>query len=138
MFFRWEHSPAPRWTPGSSQLGSSHHHLRAGANLLLVHHLLGVTHPTHVQPSLLAVAAVHDGYVLSKTMLRSPLAGAMFTHCFRNSMAARGNSLTPRYLLKRVEVAPGEFKVSCLSHKNADGHAAASSCAHSWPLPLKC
>jgi len=46
---------------------------------------------------------VHDGYVLSKAMIKSPLAGEELTQYMFNNLASRGTIIRPNYMLnKRV------------------------------------
>ncbi|MEW5306390.1 MAG: hypothetical protein WDW36_008858 [Sanguina aurantia] len=58
-----------------------------------------------------SVTAVQDGYVLEKSICRSPLAGQALTQCLMASMESRGESIRPGHTFKRMEVRPGEFKV---------------------------
>lgn len=61
-----------------------------------------------------AVAGVHDGYVLTKSVSRSPVGGRLLNSCLQKAMEARGSQLRPRQTFKRVEKKgfPGEFDVS--------------------------
>jgi hypothetical protein len=63
-----------------------------------------------------AVAGVHDGYVLTKSVSRSPIGGRLLNSCLQKAMEARGNQLRPRQTFTRVEKKgfPGEFDVSAL------------------------
>ncbi|KAF8055322.1 ARP4 [Scenedesmus sp. PABB004] len=59
------------------------------------------------------VAGVHDGYVLTKSISRSPVGGRLLNSCLRAALEARGVVLRPRQTFKRVEKkgAPGEYDV---------------------------
>ena len=57
------------------------------------------------------VAAVHEGYLLSKSVVRTPLAGQLLTRCMEHALEARGAVFKPRYSFKRTEKGPGEFQV---------------------------
>lgn len=57
------------------------------------------------------MAAVHDGYVLQKSIIRSPLAGHVLTQCMLQSVRARGAEVRPRYEFKRVDRGGGHFEV---------------------------
>jgi hypothetical protein len=58
-----------------------------------------------------AVAGVHDGYVLTKSISRSPVGGKLLNTCLQNSLQARNIQIRPRQTFKRVEKKPGEFVV---------------------------
>jgi hypothetical protein len=57
---------------------------------------------------------VHDGYVLTKSVSRSPVGGRLLNSCLQKAVEARGCQLKPRQTFKRVEKKgfPGEFDVS--------------------------
>lgn len=55
------------------------------------------------------VAGVHDGYVLTKSISRSPVAGKLLNSCLQKALESRGVALKPRQAFKRVEKKPGEF-----------------------------
>ena len=57
------------------------------------------------------MAAVHDGYVLKKSIIRSPLAGHLLTRCMQTAIEAKGTTVHPRYAFRRTETAPGKFAV---------------------------
>ena len=61
-----------------------------------------------------AVAAVHDGYVLNKSIIRSPIAGHLLTRCMQHAIESGGKEIHPRYEFRRAESAPGKFKVDYL------------------------
>ena len=62
-----------------------------------------------------AVCAVHDGYVLQKSITRSPLGGSLLTKCMLKAaesiLAEKNFTMRPRYSIKRVERQPGVFEV---------------------------
>jgi actin-like protein 6A len=58
-----------------------------------------------------AVAAVQDGYVLQKSITRSPMGGELLSRCMLSSVEARGAKVVPRHAFKRVEKAPGQWEV---------------------------
>ncbi|KAM1256938.1 hypothetical protein EV1_030734 [Malus domestica] len=57
------------------------------------------------------VAPVHDGYVLQKAVLSSPIGGEFLTDCLTKSLESKGMTIKPRYSFKRKETRPGEFQV---------------------------
>jgi actin-like protein 6A len=57
------------------------------------------------------VAAVHDGYVLQKSVATSPIGGEFLTDCMMKSLESKGVVIRPRYSFKKKEVGPGEYKV---------------------------
>lgn len=61
-----------------------------------------------------AVAGVHDGYVLTKSISRSPVGGKLLNMCLQKALEARNIQVKPRQTFKRVEKKPGEFVVSLL------------------------
>ena len=62
------------------------------------------------------MAAVHDGYVLQKSVARAPLGGALLTQCMLNSVESKGLTVSPPFSFRRKEKAPGHFEVgpACL------------------------
>ncbi|KAH9603061.1 hypothetical protein KSS87_014863 [Heliosperma pusillum] len=56
------------------------------------------------------VAPVHDGYVLQKAVLSSPIGGEFLTDCLTKSLESKGITIKPRYSFKRKEIRPGEFQ----------------------------
>lgn len=60
------------------------------------------------------VAAVQDGYLLQRSVVRSPLGGALMTDCMRRAVEATGTPLRPRHLFRRVERAPGLLEVEAV------------------------
>ncbi len=61
-----------------------------------------------------AVAAVHDGYVLNKSVIRTPLAGRLLTACTLAAVEARGAAVHPRYAIRRAQDASGAWKAELL------------------------
>mmetsp|Transcript_19575 Transcript_19575/g.35299 ORF Transcript_19575/g.35299 Transcript_19575/m.35299 type:complete len:502 (-) Transcript_19575:360-1865(-) len=68
------------------------------------------------------VAAVHDGYVLGKSVVRTRLGGALLTDAMQSAVMGASDpssclyrEILPRYTIKRVEVRPGEFLEEKLS-----------------------
>eukprot|EP00850_Spirogloea_muscicola_P005314 SM000024S07776 [mRNA] locus=s24:471134:476148:+ [translate_table: standard] len=57
------------------------------------------------------IAAVHDGYVLQKSIGRTVIGGDVLTECMLKLMEGKGVTIRPRYSFKRKEVQPGEFEV---------------------------
>lgn len=60
---------------------------------------------------MLAVSAVHDGYVLQKATTRAPLGGALLTQCMLRGAEAKGAPILPRCAVRRVERTPGNWEV---------------------------
>jgi hypothetical protein len=62
----------------------------------------------------LAVAGVHDGYVLTKSISRSPVGGSLLNQCLQKSLEKQGTVIRPRQTFNRAEKKgfPGEFDVS--------------------------
>lgn len=64
-----------------------------------------------------AVSAVHDGYVLHKSITRSPLGGSLLTSCMLKAaeaiMGDKNLAIRPRYSIKRIAKQSGFFEVSC-------------------------
>lgn len=57
-----------------------------------------------------AVAAVHDGYVLNKSITRLPIGGAQLTTLLRQSIESKGTVINPRYAFKRIDKGGGRFE----------------------------
>ncbi|KAG2486149.1 hypothetical protein HYH03_015113 [Edaphochlamys debaryana] len=57
-------------------------------------------------------AAVQDGYVLQKTVSRTPLAGQLLDTAAQAVADAKYSPLRPRYSFRRTEVKPGEFQLT--------------------------
>ena len=53
-----------------------------------------------------AVSAVHDGYVLNASIMRSPVGGALMNECMLASLTEKGSIIHPRYMHKRI-MKPG-------------------------------
>ena len=58
------------------------------------------------------MAAVHDGYVLQKSIVRSPLGGKLLSQCMAQTMVNKGASIKPNYSFKRIETSPGQYQVN--------------------------
>ena len=58
-----------------------------------------------------AVAAVHDGYVLRKSVISSPVGGRLLSQCMQASVQQRGMQIKPRFFFRRVETSPGKWEV---------------------------
>lgn len=58
-------------------------------------------------------AAVHDGYLLEKSVSRSRVGGQLLTECMQRCIESKGVQVKPRYTFKRVESAQdkGTFDV---------------------------
>jgi actin-like protein 6A len=65
-----------------------------------------------------SAAAVHDGYVLSRSVRRHALAGDLINEMLLKSAQLRNPPppLLPLYSLKRTEVGPGEFSCSYVDY----------------------
>ncbi|KAF5445390.1 hypothetical protein F2P56_034441, partial [Juglans regia] len=59
------------------------------------------------------VAPVHDGYVIQKAVVSSPIGGEFLSDCLMKSLGSKGITIKPRYSFKRKEIRPGEFQVAC-------------------------
>ena len=57
------------------------------------------------------MAAVHDGYVLSRSVERTALAGHLLTRCMRQSVEAGGTVIRPRFSFKKVDQEEGGYEV---------------------------
>lgn len=66
---------------------------------------------TRLAPAPTAVTAVHDGYVLQKSAVRSPIGGATLSRALLNAVQAAGTQVHPRFDFVRVETSPGQFEV---------------------------
>ncbi|GMH20904.1 hypothetical protein Nepgr_022746 [Nepenthes gracilis] len=64
------------------------------------------------------VAPVHDGCVLQKGVLSSPVGGEFLTDCLMKSLESKGITIKPRYSFKRKEIRPGEFQTIDLDFPN--------------------
>ncbi|ESQ27779.1 hypothetical protein EUTSA_v10018569mg [Eutrema salsugineum] len=58
------------------------------------------------------IAPVHEGYVLQKAVISSPIGGDFLTDCLLKSLESKGIKIKPRYSFKRKEIRPGEFQVT--------------------------
>jgi actin-like protein 6A len=64
------------------------------------------------------VAAVHDGYVLQKAIVKSAIGGDVLTECLLKTLESKGISIRPRFSFKRKEVRIGEFEVTPVEFPN--------------------
>ncbi|KAK1272983.1 Actin-related protein 4 [Acorus gramineus] len=64
------------------------------------------------------VAAVHDGYVLQKAVVTSPIGGEFLTDCMMKSLQSKGIIFKPIYSFKRKEIQPGVFQTIDLDFPN--------------------
>ncbi|CAI6012707.1 unnamed protein product, partial [Closterium sp. NIES-65] len=62
------------------------------------------------------VAAVHDGYVLQKSLRRSPVAGDALTEFLLRSVGRQ--KVRPRFSFKRVLIRPGQFELVDQAYPN--------------------
>ncbi|GAB2216055.1 hypothetical protein Drorol1_Dr00023822 [Drosera rotundifolia] len=62
------------------------------------------------------VAPVHDGYVLQKAVLSSPVGGEFLSDCLKKSLESKGILIKPRYSFKRKEIRPGDFQTVDLDY----------------------
>lgn len=62
-----------------------------------------------------AVTAVHDGFALEKSTVRSPLGGALLSRAMASSVERKGVLIRPRLSFKRIERAPGVWEVRALA-----------------------
>ncbi|EOA35346.1 hypothetical protein CARUB_v10020534mg [Capsella rubella] len=58
------------------------------------------------------ISPVHEGYVLQKAVISSPIGGDFLTDCLLKSLESKGIKIKPRYSFKRKEIRPGEFQVT--------------------------
>lgn len=58
-----------------------------------------------------AVAAVHDGYLLSKTLAHSKMGGRLMTQAMQQVIESQTGAIRPRYTFRRVEKTPGNWEV---------------------------
>ncbi|OEL19878.1 Actin-related protein 4 [Dichanthelium oligosanthes] len=64
------------------------------------------------------VSAVHDGFVLQKSVVTSPVGGEFLTDCMMKSLESKGIVIRPRYSFKKKEISPGEYKIVDLDLPN--------------------
>jgi len=61
------------------------------------------------------VAAVHDGYVLQKSVCRAPLGGAVLNRCMEAAVEASASvEIKPRYSFQRKDAGNGTMEVTAL------------------------
>lgn len=58
------------------------------------------------------MAAVHDGYVLQKSVVSTPLAGRLLAQCMAGAVEGRGTQIRPRYEFARKEGHGGKLEAS--------------------------
>ena len=61
------------------------------------------------------VTAVADGFVLQKSVVKSPLGGHLLSQCMAQSVQRKGAVIRPSYSIKRSEISPGQLEV-CFQH----------------------
>eukprot|EP01133_Synstelium_polycarpum_P018246 gene18246-21831_t len=59
-----------------------------------------------------SIVPVHDGYVIKNAIVKSNLAGNRLTEEYYRILSQKNIVIKPANLIKKVEVKPGEFKVS--------------------------
>lgn len=64
------------------------------------------------------IAPVHDGYVLQKAVISSPIGGELLSDCLLKSLESKKIMIKPRYSFKRKEMRPGEFQTIELDFPN--------------------
>ncbi|PRW20870.1 Actin-related 4 [Chlorella sorokiniana] len=57
------------------------------------------------------LAAVHDGYVLQKSVVHTPLGGRVLSQCMAAAVEAKGTQIRPRYEFTRREGPGGKLEV---------------------------
>ncbi|GAB2231216.1 hypothetical protein Droror1_Dr00027505 [Drosera rotundifolia] len=62
------------------------------------------------------MAPVHDGYVLQKAVLSSPVGGEFLSDCLKKSLESKCILIKPRYSFKRKEIRPGDFQTVDLDY----------------------
>ena len=58
-----------------------------------------------------AVAAVHDGYLLTKSIVKGPIGSQLLSKCMLQSAQAKGTTVRPAYSFKRWQNAAGQWEV---------------------------
>lgn len=73
-----------------------------------------------------AVAAVHDGYVLNASVMRSPVGGRLLSECMRKSLASKSIALHPWYLYSHASKASGAGTETVIKERGnvSDSHMA--------------
>ena len=73
-----------------------------------------------------AAAAVHDGYVLNGSVVRSPVGGRLLNDCLHASLKSKDVALHPWYLYGHAAKAPGGGGQSALKERGGitDSHIA--------------
>ena len=78
-----------------------------------------------------AVSAVHDGFVLQKSVVSTPVAGRLLSQCMAAAVESRGAQIRPRFEFKRKEAPSGKLEVSA-------GGGRARRRRGGVPAPLAC
>ena len=88
-----------------------------------------------------AVAAVHDGYLLTKSIVKGPIGGHLLSQCMLQSAQSRGTTVRPAYSFRRVQNTSGQWEVRrpvCLPHTMfglaADAIAGCHNCSFDTTL----
>lgn len=84
-----------------------------------------------------AVSAVHDGYVLQKSIARAPIGGKLLTQCMLQSIESKGITVKPPYSFKRSLASAGQWEVcvftqqliKSLTHFRSHPHASQQDCS---------
>lgn len=70
------------------------------------------------------ITAVHDGFALTKSTVRSPLGGALLSRAMAASVKARGAEIRPRFSFTRIEKTPGNWLVEDKAPPTTDSYTA--------------
>jgi len=89
-----------------------HHHIQ--------HPCLPTQKPLWELLPLPAVTAVSDGFVLQKSIVRSPLGGRLLSQCMAHSVQRKGVAIRPSYSIKRSEISPGQIEVRQTGGRSPD------------------
>lgn len=60
------------------------------------------------------ISAVHDGYVLKKGIIRTPVGGHLLSEIMLKTLESSGTTIKPRYSFKRIDKGGGDFEVKDL------------------------
>ncbi|CAL8463368.1 g2902 [Coccomyxa elongata] len=66
----------------------------------------------------IVVSAVHDGYVLQKSITRAPIGGKLLTQCMLQSIESKGITVKPPYSFKRSLSSAGQWELKDLDFPN--------------------
>jgi hypothetical protein len=64
------------------------------------------------------ITAVHDGYALTKSTMRTPLGGELLSEVMLHSVEASGATVKPRYAFKRKSVGADNWDVTPVTCPN--------------------